>query len=804
MGKEKRMNMVSWREKGGKRVVKILFGSLLTWSVTLYAYTFDWHTQGWSDGSFSQSYSNVAGSGVDINITVTGDTGKLTNSTPKLDDDGGNLSNDNLMFYPDYDDTTQKITVTFRFSSPVRLSDLRWRDLDYLAPSSGLFGGNSGGFDDKIVVTAQDEAGNTVYASSETVGSAVESNAQGEYESDNTQNYTPEDSQAMVTLGFDTYVTRLSFVYGNGDIDTDDPDSQAIWFDDFQFTPRDRDGDGIPDLKDLDSDNDGIPDATERPLLSQNTSNDKNGTIPDNGYPDNCLDRNFTVTEKGTLSAAHLKLDVAHTWRGDLVIQLISPAQTTIDLIREQGGSHDNLSVIFEDNASISIVNDTTDFSLGSYLPRRPEQSFDKFRSEEIHGTWKLHMCDDAASDEGTFRHARLFLDYYHTPDTDGDGIPDYLDLDSDNDGIPDNVEAQSTSDYQAPSGSVNSEGIWDNYGSGLIPPDTDGDGIPDYLDLDSDNDGYTDCEEGNSNADCSNITVDANGMPSWLDTDNGGYDDPNGNVDDPKSDLFNETGNTDEVGYREFLCGKTQYKLTAYQWRLISLPCDASNVDINTLFGNTLGEYGDDKHWVMYGQSGDDNYEVNASSGSSHKNTAKYRLASTDKMQVGKSYWIITDKDANITIDKTIDGLKPTPETNASETYQISDQDFSDVNVSQLPNNQFQHSGWVKKYMAGNVFPYSFHMSNLYFSHGGGTYHPMGDTANDDFISSTVYTHDSSDTSDKNVSAGGGYKPIDPATPGMAGSILPMEGFFVKILQDQNESDANTFAYPLTYGNDQ
>jgi len=29
--------------------------------------------------------------------------------------------------------------------------------------------------------------------------------------------------------------------------------------------------------------------------------------------------------------------------------------------------------------------------------------------------------------------------------DTDGDGIPDYLDTDSDNDGIPDGVEAQIT-----------------------------------------------------------------------------------------------------------------------------------------------------------------------------------------------------------------------------------------------------------------------------------------------------------------------------------------------------------------------
>lgn len=58
-------------------------------------------------------------------------------------------------------------------------------------------------------------------------------------------------------------------------------------------------------------------------------------------------------------------------------------------------------------------------------------------------------------------------------PDTDGDGVPDPIDLDDDNDGIPDTVEEQGNPDL-----------------------DTDGDGIVDRLDLDSDNDGILDVEE--------------------------------------------------------------------------------------------------------------------------------------------------------------------------------------------------------------------------------------------------------------------------------------------------------------------
>ncbi|MBL4746206.1 MAG: gliding motility-associated C-terminal domain-containing protein, partial [Flavobacteriaceae bacterium] len=88
-----------------------------------------------------------------------------------------------------------------------------------------------------------------------------------------------------------------------------------------------------------------------------------------------------------------------------------------------------------------------------------------------------------------------------NTKDTDGDGIPDSVDLDSDNDGILDTVEQETAT----------------NGG------DTDGDGIPDYLDLDSDNDGILDIEESS----------------------NGGTDeDGDGRVDGP----YGENGFADEL----------------------------------------------------------------------------------------------------------------------------------------------------------------------------------------------------------------------------------------------------------------
>ncbi|TJY35860.1 choice-of-anchor D domain-containing protein [Pontimicrobium aquaticum] len=87
--------------------------------------------------------------------------------------------------------------------------------------------------------------------------------------------------------------------------------------------------------------------------------------------------------------------------------------------------------------------------------------------------------------------------------DTDNDGIADVFDLDSDNDGIPDVVEA-GLGDLSEGTATLTGIASWvDANGNGMHDLaegnsvlDTDGDGVPNYLDLDSDNDTIFDVDE--------------------------------------------------------------------------------------------------------------------------------------------------------------------------------------------------------------------------------------------------------------------------------------------------------------------
>ena len=110
--------------------------------------------------------------------------------------------------------------------------------------------------------------------------------------------------------------------------------------------------------------------------------------------------------------------------------------------------------------------------------------------------------------------------------DQDGDGIPNYLDLDSDNDGITDTVEAGGVDDDG--NGIVdgftdeNDDGMDDQTAENPLPtPDTDNDGLADFLDVDSDQDGLADISEAGGTD-----TDDDGRVDNFADDDGNGLDD--------------------------------------------------------------------------------------------------------------------------------------------------------------------------------------------------------------------------------------------------------------------------------------
>jgi len=109
--------------------------------------------------------------------------------------------------------------------------------------------------------------------------------------------------------------------------------------------------------------------------------------IPDND-PAGVVD-GIAVTETGLLNSIKVEVDVTHTYIGDLIISLISPANTQVDLHRRNGGSQDDLKTTFD-------------------LQNTPTLS--ALNGEQIKGVWRLVISDNARIDKGTLNVWKLHL----------------------------------------------------------------------------------------------------------------------------------------------------------------------------------------------------------------------------------------------------------------------------------------------------------------------------------------------------------------------------------------------------------
>lgn len=130
------------------------------------------------------------------------------------------------------------------------------------------------------------------------------------------------------------------------------------------------------------------------------TSTDVPKAIPDfaGGVPGRVASV-LPINAAGFVGTIKVKINVTHTFDGDLTFRLVSPAGMTVTLVARRGGAGDNfLNTVLDDAATAAIATGTAPFT-GSF---RPEQPLSTFRSTPISGTWQLIGEDNAAIDTGT------------------------------------------------------------------------------------------------------------------------------------------------------------------------------------------------------------------------------------------------------------------------------------------------------------------------------------------------------------------------------------------------------------------
>ena len=325
------------------------------------------------------------------------------------------------------------------------------------------------------------------------------------------------------------------------------------------LTLTDTDGDGLGDITDLDDDNDGVLDTVEsynsnNTVYTINFQTDntwKKSTVENategssfNGVSFGDIPNSATFTEdvttgtpaNGTITGVDkivAPLNKQTYYRKTFTLTDISNFNEAII-----AASRDNSCQIFINGNDVARTNGTT--SVGAIFGLKINESganqngynhtaFETFTTNNANDIFVegeneiIFVLDDYGGSAGLS--LDLDVSYYQTIfiDTDGDGIPNSLDLDSDGDGCSDALEAGATTNTTADyvfTGAVGANGLVDtletsvdsgtiNYTSTYSPNavsdflaacvDTDSDGINDLLDIDDDNDGILDATESPS-----------------------------------------------------------------------------------------------------------------------------------------------------------------------------------------------------------------------------------------------------------------------------------------------------------------
>jgi subtilisin-like proprotein convertase family protein len=144
--------------------------------------------------------------------------------------------------------------------------------------------------------------------------------------------------------------------------------------------------------------------------VSQTYTNSQSGTVLDNSF----ITRTISVagTSLNANQINRVRVNIDHTYVSDLLLTLIAPNGSSIDLSSNNGGLGQNYTnTVFTASAGTSITSGFAPFT-GNFLP---EVAFSGL-SGTANGTWTLRIEDDALGDIGQFQNWSLEID--QTPTT--------------------------------------------------------------------------------------------------------------------------------------------------------------------------------------------------------------------------------------------------------------------------------------------------------------------------------------------------------------------------------------------------
>ncbi len=171
-----------------------------------------------------------------------------------------------------------------------------------------------------------------------------------------------------------------------------------------------------------DIDADGIWDPTEVAATGRSLLDDTNNNgVVDNNAPVTLTNSTaVTIADQatrtsiiaasgltGTITDVNVRVNMTHTFDGDLDVFLVAPDGTRVELFTDVGGAGDNfVNTVLDTQAATAITAGAAPFT-GTF---RPEGNLNTLNGKVPNGNWTLEVTDDAAGDTGTINNWSVII----------------------------------------------------------------------------------------------------------------------------------------------------------------------------------------------------------------------------------------------------------------------------------------------------------------------------------------------------------------------------------------------------------